>query len=118
VAACSAIDTRQARPRGLNTVRNCKLCDYFHLNPVPARIIRPALGERVLKFPRSGVTGGFRPTAEHGPTWMVEANPRLLDFLHSLSITYESFTKITRQSHGDFQILNPEIWLVMIVAGE
>ncbi len=46
------------------------LCDYLHLNPVRAGIIRPTRGQSVLDYPWSSLAGGYALPASRRPRWL------------------------------------------------
>ena len=49
------------------------LLDYIHLNPVRAKIIRPAREESILDFPWSSVAGGYALPAGGRAKWLAAA---------------------------------------------
>ena len=51
------------------------LLDYIHLNPVRARIVRPAAGQSLMDYPWSSVTGGYALPAGRRPRWLAAAAP-------------------------------------------
>jgi len=57
----------------------CSLMDYIHLNPVRARIIRPAKGQSVVDYPWSSVAAGYMlPPKKRAPWLAVEDGLRAL----------------------------------------
>lgn len=56
---------------GADFARYHTLCDYIHLNPVRARMIRPDRKQSILDYSWSSLAGGYRHPPTKRPKWLV-----------------------------------------------